>query len=236
MEDRYQLLHDRYQQVAYGERNRLDGVFAGMMVIYERMYGRFMPEDKNARIVDIACGAGQFVRYCLNKGYVNTIGVDLSTDQVRYCQTHVAGHVMLKDGLEFLAENPENLDLVVANDFIEHLNTSDGIKFCGLVKDALKPGGRIILKTANMAAFGGIVMRYNTLDHETGYTEVSLRSLLGIHEYQDIEIIPYGTRTITQKIGMACVNFVIKQLYKYLYMGNYPRYYDKIIAVTGVKA
>jgi len=163
------------------------------------------------------------------------MGVDLSTDQVRYCQTHVAGHVMLKDGLEFLAENPENLDLVVANDFIEHMPTSEGIKFCGMVKDALKPGGRIILKTANMAAFGGVVMRYNTLDHESGYTEVSLRSLLGIWEYKDIEIIPYGFRTKTQEITMKGIYFIIEQLYKYLYMGNYPKYYDKIIAVTGVK-
>ena len=40
---------------------------------------------------------------------------------------------------------------------------------------------------------------------------------------------------MAQKIGMKAVNVVIEQLYKYLYMGNYPKYYDKIIAVTGVK-
>jgi len=233
--DKFQLLHDKYQDVAYGKRNRLDGVFAGMMRIYGQMYDPYMPRDKEAKIIDIACGAGQFVRYCLNKGYENVVGVDLSISQVSYCESHVPGKVKLVDGLAHLADNPNTYDLVVANDFIEHLTSSKGIEFAGLVHHALKDGGRVILKTANMAAFGGIVMRYNTLDHETGYTEVSLESLLGIWGFKDIKIIEMKPTRPAGKLVRKLFNWILRQMYKNLYMGNYPKVYSKIIAVTGVK-
>lgn len=233
--DKYKLLHDKYQDVAYGKRNRLDGVFKGMMRIYSQMYDRYMPDDKGASIIDIACGAGQFVRYCLNKGYDNVIGVDLSIPQVAYCETHIPGKVKLINGLEYLKNHKDSLDLVVANDFIEHLTSEQGIEFVGLVKDALRDSGRVILKTANMAALGGIVMRYNTLDHEVGYTEVSLEALLGIWEFKDIEIIELKPFKRTGKIARWCYNKILRALYKNFYAGNYPKIYSKIIAVTGVK-
>jgi 2-polyprenyl-3-methyl-5-hydroxy-6-metoxy-1,4-benzoquinol methylase len=234
--DRYQLLRDRYQSVAYARNNVLDGKFRGMMAIYSRMYGRLMPEDKGARIVDIACGAGQFIRYCLDQGYENVQGVDLSPEQVDYCETHVPGRAALMDGFHLLVGLEGKLDLVVANDFIEHITKARGIDFVELAFRALRPGGRIILKTGNMAAFGGLVIWCNGLDHECGYTERSLETLLGINGFEEIAIIPYTERRRVYNWSQRVFHSVLRLMYRYLYAGNYPRIYTKIIAATGVRA
>ncbi len=236
MTDQYQLLRDKYQSKAYAKNNVLDGQFKGMMVIYERMYGQFMPSNKEAVIADIACGAGQFLKYCQNKGYTNITGVDLSGEQVAYCQTHLPGDkVVLRDGFELLENSPRTFDLIVANDFIEHVTKAKGIEFVGLAYRALRPGGRILLKTGNMAAFGGLVIWCNALDHECGYTERSLDTLLGINEFEQIEIIPYKEKRRLYNWSQAIFHAGLRLMFKYFYAGNYPKCYSKIIAVTGVK-
>jgi len=234
--DKYQLLRDNYQSVAYARNNVLDGEFKGMMTIYERMYGRLMPANREADILDIACGAGQFIRFCLNKGYRFVRGVDLSKEQVDYCETHVPGRVVLADGFDVLQEYPKTFDLIVANDFIEHITKAKGIEFVGLAYRALKPGGRIILKTGNMAAFGGLVIWCNGLDHECGYTERSLDTLLGINGFEQIEIIPYTEKRRIYNLSQQVFHHILRTMYKYLYAGNYPKHFSKIIAVTGVKS
>jgi len=39
---------------------------------------RFLPENKNALIVDLGCGIGGFTRAITNAGYLNVQGVDIS--------------------------------------------------------------------------------------------------------------------------------------------------------------
>lgn len=235
MEDKYAKLHEAYHDKVYAQTNVLDGIFRNACEMYRRMYGRLMPEDKKAAIADIACGAGQFLKFCLNHGYENIAGVELSKGQVRYIQDNVTDKVIFQDGLRFLENHPHTFDLIVANDFIEHLTKAKGIEFVGLVHGALKPGGRIIMKTGNMAAFGGLVIWCNGLDHECGYTERSLRVLLSIWDFGQIEIIPYEERRWLYNFSQKTFHMVLRMMYKYLYAGVYPKCYTKVIAVTGVK-
>lgn len=236
----YQQLRDHYQSVAYGKNNVLDGKFKGMMTIYDRMYLRFMP-PKPAKVADIACGGGQFSKWCDNHGY-EVVGVDLSREQIEYCKTGIImalpenqNSFHLMDGMKLLEDNPNTYDVVCANDFIEHITKAQGIEFVRLVYQALKPNGRILMKTFNAAAFGGLTMWCNALDHECGYTERSLDTLLGINGFKDIEIIPYKDRRRAYNWSQTVSGWVLGKMYKYIYSGNYPKYYGKIIGVTGVK-
>lgn len=233
--DEYAILREKYHSAAYARSNVLDGRFQNMMHIYERMYGQFMPAEKSAKIVDIACGAGQFLKYCINKGYWNIKGVDLSEEQVEYAKANVTGKVISGDGFDYLKDNRNAFDLVIANDFIEHITKAKGLEFVKLCIEALKPGGRIILKTGNMAAFGGLVIWCNGIDHECGYTERSLHTLLAINGFEQIILIPYMEKRRLYNWSQRAFSMVLRLLYKYIYAGNYPKIYTKNIAVTGVK-
>lgn len=237
--DKYQALRDRYHSKVYSRHNILDGEFRNVMVIYDRMYGKYMPRDKGAHILDLGCGAGQFIKFCDNNDYRRMVGVDISREQIDYCQTlrlkSVGVEFVLGDVFDFLQITNEKFDLVVGNDFIEHITKARGIELVGLIHGALEPGGRIMLKTGNMAAFGGLAIWCNGLDHECGYTERSLEALLGIWGFEEIEIAPYRERKWRYNLSQWAFHRVLRVMYKYLYAGGYPKYYDKIIAVTGIK-
>lgn len=54
----------------------------------KRNYLRYLPKDKNARILDLGCGMGHYI-YALKKiGYSNVAGVDASESNVRFCLSH----------------------------------------------------------------------------------------------------------------------------------------------------
>lgn len=235
MEDKFAALRTVYHDKVYAKSNVLDGQFRGICAMYRELYGRFMPADKTASIVDIGCGPGQFLKFCLKTGYNNILGIDLSDGQVQYAHDHITKKVIKGDGLTFLGAHPNTFDLVVANDLIEHLPKDRALEFVGLVKQALKPGGRILLKTGNMAAFGGLVMWCNALDHECGYTERSLSVLLEVWDFQNVQIIPcyggYAPGRLLQRLSYR----VLGLLYKYIYGGHYPKIYTKLIGVVGTK-
>lgn len=221
-----QQLTDNYMSKVYSRSNSLDGSFKNMIKIYDRMYRRYMPDNRNAKILDIACGAGQFLKYCIVNGYSLHMGIDHAPEMVEYVKDNVTTQVLNRDALDYIRPTKDYYDLIVANDFIEHISRDTGIQFVGLVYRSLAPGGRIILKTGNMAAFGGLVILYNGLDHECGYTERSLYSLLAINGFTNIEIIPDDP----QKWRGKLLDYGLKLLYKYMYRGNYPRHVCKIIA------
>lgn len=226
-----QQLTDNYMSKVYSRSNKLDGQFTGMIKNYKRMYDKYMPLDRDAIIVDIACGAGQFLKYLQHEGYNRYIGIDHSVEMVNYVKSNITTQVLKRDAFDYLKPISNFYDVIVANDFIEHIPRDKGIEFVKIVYKALKPGGRIILKTGNMAAFGGLVILYNGLDHECGYTERSLYALLAINDFQSIEIIP----DMSKNPKVILFNKLLRYLYKTIYRGNYPRYVEKIIAVTGVK-
>lgn len=234
MIDKYAQLRQAYHEKMYAKTNVLDGQFEGACTMYRRLYGRFMPHNGHATIVDIGCGAGQFLKFALDAGCTDVIGVDLSDGQVKYARNYVTPHVRLEDGLTFLSQHKAAFDMVVANDFIEHLTKERGMDFVGLAKAAIRPGGRIILKTGNMAAFGGLAIWCNGLDHECGYTEKSLRALLEIWDFRHVEVLPYYGCEGLKKIPQLVFHIGLRLLYKYMYAGDYPKVYTKLIAVTGI--
>ena len=59
-----------------------------------------------------------------------------------------------------------------------------------IFRKALKPGGRAIMATPNMALVSGLVQRYTDFTHEVGFTERSLEQVLRVAGFSVIDI--YG--------------------------------------------
>lgn len=192
MPDNQQKLFNRYFSTSFSETNELEIDLSKIKKIaanYEWNYKKYLPADKNCRILDLGCGLGQFLFWLESKGYHNYLGVDISRQMLDLCQKNITGKVEKINSIaEFLADKNESYDLIVLNDVIEHLPKPEIIADLELIRAALKPNGQLIIKTNNLAAITGARLRYEDFTHELGFTEHSLRQALMIAGFRAVEI------------------------------------------------
>ena len=90
---------------------------------YDENYGRFLPTDLNAAILDIGCGPGDFVHFLRGRGYRNIIAVDVDQPAVASLEGLdgiTAIHCQM-DG-PTLAKMGRKWDLIVAKQMIIYLD------------------------------------------------------------------------------------------------------------------
>lgn len=191
-------LFDQYLSTSFSETNKLEAGLDNIKHIastYDWNYKSVIPTDKNIKILDIGCGLGQFLYWLKQNGYNNYLGVDVSQEMLDFCKANVTDKVAKINSLaEFLADKAdkkEAYDLIVLNDVIEHLPKTEIINDLEIIKAALKPNGMLIVKTNNLAAITGPRLRYEDFTHEVGLTEHSLKQVLKISGYNQVDIYPF---------------------------------------------
>ncbi|MEM1909046.1 MAG: class I SAM-dependent methyltransferase [Thermofilaceae archaeon] len=145
---------------------------------YKRWYGPFLPEDRDAWILDIGCGMGHFLYFLKKEGYRNFLGVDISREQVNFVRKYITDKVVEADAFTFLEGAPFQFDVIVMNDFLEHIPKVRVLSFLSLVYRSLKENGKVFVKTINAANPFNLRARYMDFTHETAYTEHSLAQVL----------------------------------------------------------
>ena len=163
---------------------------------FDYYFRGWLPKRKEAAMVDLACGGGMFLYYLKNCGYTNIVGVDICQEQVEICK-QITSNVIAGSMFAFLEKNPEAFDLITALNIIEHLCKEEALDFLQGCRDALKPGGRLILMTPNADALFASTMRYGDFTHETLFNSHSLEHLLRVRGFVEIESretgpIPWG--------------------------------------------
>ena len=178
---------------------------------FKKNYLKYMPKNKNAKILEIGTGMGQFYSFCLKYGYINYEGIDLSTEEIQFVKKNINEDVMIHqmDVLDYLREaSAKSFDVVVYNDVIEHLYKDEICELLLRVKDILKPDGVFLIKTPNMAnPFVSTAGRYIGFDHEIGFTEVSMREILKATGYKNIKIVGtniYVVFPVLNQIAWLC--------------------------------
>ena len=185
-----------------------------MAEFYNLNYGKFMPKDKNANILDIGCGAGHFLYFLLKNGYRNFLGIDISKSQIEFCKKYITDKVLVSDAFDFLKDKNEIYDLITANDFIEHIKKEKIIEFLKLSYKSLKNGGILIIKTGNIGNIFGLFFRYKDFTHEIGFTEKSLFQVLKIAGFKEIKILgAQKKQKFLNKIFEKFLKLFLKKLY-----------------------
>lgn len=159
---------------------------------YEQHFGAHLPESKNSIIVDLGCGYGNFVNWLNSIGYSNTVGVDLSREQIDKGISLGIANLICTDVFEYLsAVDVGSLDCIVAKDILEHFTPEQVILFLELAKRALKEEGLIILQVPNGASpyFGRI--RYGDFTHELAFTASSIKQVLKNASFESIQVLPW---------------------------------------------
>ena len=130
-----------------------------------------------APILELGCGDGALLAYLAERGFSNLAGVDVSPEQVAVAKARGLG-VVCADALAYLPTQPSSRAALIAIDVLEHLTRDELVQLADAMFAALRPGGRLLIQTANGAGlFPGQVI-YGDLTHHTVFTPGSLSQLL----------------------------------------------------------
>ena len=153
---------------------------------YEFYLRGWLPRDKEAAILDGACGGGYLLHFLKSKGYANLTGIDISGEQVGLAR-QVCGNVIEGDVLDYLSYTADRYDLIIGLDMVEHYGKNEVIPFLEGCGKTLNPNGRIILQTPNSNSPWGAMYRYGDFSHEVIFNPKVLGHLLKIAGFEKLE-------------------------------------------------
>jgi SAM-dependent methyltransferase len=136
-----------------------------------------MPTSKDANILDIGCGDGNFVYYLQKKGYTKAYGIDLSAEQIDEGRKLGIQNLELADLHEYLANKPNQFDCIIAKDVVEHLTRQEAFDALNMISKALKPNGIFLMQVPNGQGIYYTSIFYGDYTHEMAYTHQTVNQL-----------------------------------------------------------
>lgn len=159
---------------------------------WRHYFGKLLPRDKNAAILDIGCGDGGFVFFLQNEGYARAEGIDVSAEQIETGKAMGIGGIQRADLQAFFTNKKEAYDCVVALDVLEHFTREEIFDILFAVRAALRPGGCFILQSPNGEGIFHTSIFYGDFTHEIAFTESSLRQICLNTGFSKVECRPTG--------------------------------------------
>ena len=121
-----------------------------------------------------------------DRNYKNLTGIDISPEQIGISK-QVIDDVIEMDALDFLKGSKNKYDLIIALDFIEHLDKNEVLDFLNSCYQALTSEGYIILQTPNgQSPFGSSVF-CGDFTHMTCFTPESLQRILTFCGFKNVQ-------------------------------------------------
>lgn len=160
--------------------------------IYEINYKALLPSDKEVKILELGCGAGYFLRYLKELGYNNVRGVDISPQQIAVAKKQgIEDLIIESDIFEFLNNTSDNFDMICAFHVLEHLYKEEILQLLSMIYIRLNKGGFLIIEVPNAGSpLFGSQNRYVDFTHEIGFTATSLKDVIYIAGFREINIFP----------------------------------------------
>jgi SAM-dependent methyltransferase len=157
--------------------------------------GKFLQRyiSPGARVVDVACDRGYFIRNIhAGERWATDIRdmADSLTPDIRFVRA---------SGLDLDEVMPnDHFDLVFFSNYLEHLPSTEAVLQQLRVAFALlKPGGRVLILQPNIRLTGGAY--WDFIDHQTALTEKSLAEAAGMAGFRTKQVIarflPYTTKS-----------------------------------------
>lgn len=140
----------------------------------------WLPAEKTVPVLDFGCGFGWALSRLHASGFSDLEGVDACRESVEEATAAAGSRARIEagDGRELLRKRAGHYGLILLFDVLEHFDVREAVELLGEVRDALRPGGRVVVRTPNMQALGASFSRYIDLTHRCGFTECSLSQAL----------------------------------------------------------
>ena len=171
----------------FSKLNRLtDEEYRRAVASYRLKVGKFLP-GRDAVIFDFGCGAGHFLWFLKQERYHRSFGADPDPTMVELCKARGLDNVLLAWPEHLLRH--QAYDCIVLNDVLEHLRKDDILKLLNKIRDSLRPGGRVVVKTQNMANPFSMRIRYIDFQHSIGFEEHSLPEILSMSGFVNVQVL-----------------------------------------------
>ncbi len=157
-----------------------DAAYASATAYYREDIEPLLPAERDGRVLEAGTGHGHLLRYLVDRGYTRVTGIDACgplLDSVRRRMGHAVERLEVADAADYLARCEGAYACILVVDMIEHLDEAAALSLLRKARRALAPGGRVIVRTPNMANVLGGYSRHMDLTHRHGYTEFSLMQL-----------------------------------------------------------
>lgn len=218
MEDRKLFFEEYFNSIYVHSNNFSVEEYENSAMDFDLHYGNFLPEQKDAPILDIGCGTGHFLYYLKKNGYSNFLGIDISESQAEFCRNNINPNVATADAFEFLTGRTNTYSVISANDVIEHISKEKIISFLKIIHQALKPDGILLLKLPNMSNPFSLDSRYRDFTHECGFTEESIYQVLYIAGFRNISICPSqvpgkSIKSYLSRVLTFLIHSILKKLF-----------------------
>lgn len=175
-------------------------VHRGNQEFYADNLADLLPRDKDSKILEIGCGAGQLLYYLKVSGYKNIEGADIGEEQVKFLESMGINGTVISSLQEYLKDKKDHYDLIIMNQVIEHFPKSELWDNSSLIYKSLRKGGAFIFITPNMSCLSGLSQRYTDFTHEIGFTERSASQIMRIAGFKDI-VVRGDKITLKLRIG-----------------------------------
>ena len=167
---------------------------------YSFLYGRLLPSNKAARVLDVGCGGGYFLFFLKSGGYTSLAGVDCDEAAVNACRNNVGIRAELAEAVEYLETRTGYFDLIVCNHMMEHFGPSRAIDLAAALFGALRPGGRLVITVPNAMSPWASYYLFDDPTHDHLYTPNSLAETLVMAGFSGVsthpeEPVPYDAVT-----------------------------------------
>ena len=165
----------------------------GYRTVYEfylQNYLDHVPSDRDAPILVVSCGPGYFVDMLVRQGYKNVVGIDSDPAKVAH-GTERGLDCRAERAFEFVAAHKGAFEAIFCEQELNHLTKAEILVFLGLCREALVPGGTLIVHALNGAnPITGAEALAQNFDHYNTFTEYTLHQVLEHSEFGQVKVIP----------------------------------------------
>jgi len=204
---------------------------------YRHNYLKYVPDNKDSKILVISCGPGYFVNLLSKQGYRNVLGIDSDAGKIAHAKSKNL-NCKVERAFLFLRYRRQEYDAIFCEQELNHLTKKEILLFLGLCRESLAPGGTLIVHGLNGAnPITGSEALAQNFDHYNTFTEYTLRQILDFSGFKNIEVIPLNLY-VFYKNPLNYILIVLDTLYilffrfSFLLYGKANKIFTKKIAAV----
>ncbi len=183
--------------------------------ILQRYFWKFLPKDKDVKIIDLGCGYGGLVYWLQEFGYSNIEGIDVSIEQVEAAKKLGIKNINQADFRDFLKNKKDFYDIIFMRDILEHFTKNEILDVLEIVYKSLRNNGVIIIQVPNAKNLFSGRLRYGDFTHEVSFTEHSIKQVLSVSGFKSVSIkgtypIVHGVKSLIRFILWKIIELFIR--------------------------